>query len=298
MAEINNGEKIFETPWGNVIINVDTACVVIKLSSGFDSALLLYMIAKTAREVNPSIRIRPITVRRMNTSGLDCWDRVDNYKNAVGVIQWVKSVFPEIDISDSIRFDAEHWWNCDPDSEFMGVHHTYIVGQQMLNRYIIDQETKAGNLSGHTYKFINYSGVTKNPDFELSGFNPEVSRNKKVEAGHSIAMGDIDAPTDSVSVIYKDETRHGTLSIDPFRNGDKRVTFHLADQLGILDTLLSISRSCEGSRELSNNWTEECHHCWWCYERTWAHETFNNSQDSEQEKYKSVKYFNDMRKIG
>ena len=295
MAELTNkGEKIFKTPWGNVILNVDTACIVIKLSSGFDSALLLYMLAKTAKELNPSVRIHPVTVRRSNTSGLDCWDRVDNYKNALGVLQWVKSEFPEISISDGICFDAEHWWNCDPDSQFMESHHTYIVGQQILGRYVVEKEMKLGNLEGYTHRVINYSGVTKNPDFELGGFNPEVSRNKKIETS------DIDntySPTDSVSVIYKSELMNKTLSVDPFRNGDKRVTFYLADALGILDKLLSISRSCEGSRELSNNWTEECHHCWWCYERTWANETFDNSQHFDQEKYKSEKYFNNMRKI-
>ncbi len=290
----NDQDKIFETPWGNVIVNVDSTAIVVRVSSGFDSAVLLYMLAKTAMEHNPTVKIYPVTVRRTNTTGFDHWDRVDNFKNALGVIDWVRKKFPSVDIKDGICFDSEHWWNCEPSSEITEGDHTYVVGQHILVRYVKSKETIFD--ASRSYKFVTYGGVTKNPDFELAGFNPEASRNKRIETSPTDSLDSTYAPDGSVSVMFTSEVKYGTMNIDPFRNGDKRVTFYLADTLGILDEVLAISRSCEGTKELTNSWTEECHHCWWCYERTWASETYNNAEPVDQEKYKTPAYFNSKRK--
>lgn len=278
--------EIYETPYGNVEVNVDAHRAIVKVSSGFDSALMLYMICLAAKKYNPNLEIYPVTARRTNSLTKpylkELFDRVDNYINAVDVVEWVRNIFPDIDIKDNLLYDSYFWQYCQ-DDPIMGPNNTYVMAQTMpvvyarLLPYREDDSLK--------YKSVIYNGVTKNPDFELGGHNPEVKRNLKIPK------------TDENCVSIKRESVTGPKSaeIEPFRNADKRITFWLADQLEVLDTLLRISRSCEGPKELSNDWTEECHHCWWCYERTWAQETYKNQQSAEQEKYKSEKYFHDMR---
>jgi len=52
----------------------------------------------------------------------------------------------------------------------------------------------------------------------------------------------------------------------PFYNLDKADIKNLYDELGILDTVFPLSRSCE-SLEID---TGHCGKCWWCEERQWA----------------------------
>ena len=275
--------KYYNTPYGMVYINVDAVHAGIKLSSGFDSALLLYMTALAASELNPELIIRPLTVRRANATNFSHWDRVDNVANVEKIIAWVRSCFPQLEIRDTLVYDAEHWYYCEPDEPIVGAQHTYVMAQNVLSAYIAN-DTLIEENEKFTYKSLMYNGVTKNPDFELSGFNPERKRNLKVESEVAI--------DNSVSVIRTYTRLGGMCDIEAFRNADKRISFWLADSLGILDTLLTVSRSCEGNRDATNNWTEECMECWWCYERQWAHETYKDSATTgEAPKYISEEYF-------
>lgn len=274
--------KYYSTPYGQVYVNVDAVQAAIKLSSGFDSALLLYMTALAASELNPSLIIRPLTVRRANATNLEHWDRVDNVANVEKIIAWVRSCFPELTINDTLVYDAEHWYYCEPNEPVVGSRHTYVMGQNALSAYVINDDLIPVR-DDVKYRTVMFNGVTKNPEFELSGFNPEQKRNLKVE-GHI----NIDN-SPSVVRILKGST---VCDIEGFRNADKRISFWLADSLGILDTLLTVSRSCEGNRDATNNWTEECMECWWCYERHWAHETYKDSTTTgEAPKYLTEEYF-------
>lgn len=288
---------IYETPYGTVEIDVDAQRVVVAVSSGFDSALLLYATALAAKKYNPTLEIYTVTARRVNSLTephlREVFDRVDNYANAVKVVEWVRSCFPEIDIKDNILHDAYFWQYCQDDM-ILGKRHTYIMSQKMPYTYAVCLPYQ--NDTNFKYNVISLSGVTKNPDFELGGNNPETQRNLKLPNDNPTSV-----TVKNKSLInpllanYMKLTNLRVLLSEPFRNGDKRVTFWLADNLGILDNLLAISRSCEGPRDLSNNWTEECHHCWWCYERTWAHETYKDQQPYDQDKYKSTNYFNALK---
>lgn len=285
----------YETPYGNLIVNVDAHRIISAVSSGFDSALLLYMTALAARKYNPTLKIYPVTARRTNNytrSDLrSIFDRVDNYANAVKVVEWVKSVFPDIDIKENLLYDC-HFWNYCTDDPIMGSNHTYVSSIKTLTSYVLS--LPATENSNVTYNSIMMNGVTKHPDFELAGYNPEPHRNKKMPVVDKSLLS-IERTNVIKDTSKNNESDIKVLFSEVFRNGDKRVTFWLADQLGILDTLLKITRSCEGVRELSKNWTEECHHCWWCYERTWAHETYKDQQPYDQDKYKSPDYFNALK---
>lgn len=281
----------YETPQGTVIINVDTPRIIIALSSGFDSALLLYMTALAARKYNPTLKIYPITVRRANNYTTPVHkaihDRVDNYANAIKVVEWVRSCFPEIDIHDNLLYDS-YFWNYCGDDPIMGTSHTYVVAMRSLISYVLS--LPLGGIHDHAYDTIILNGVTKNPEFELGGFNPEIHRNSKLKIDNEKIL-----TIQTNNIVKSQNSIIKVLECESFRNGDKRVTFWIADVLGILDNLLKITRSCEGNRELTNNWTEECHHCWWCYERTWAQETYKDQQPYDHDKYKSPDYFNALK---
>ena len=275
-------KDIYETPYGTVKIDVDASALTISLSSGFDSALTFYMMALAASKYNPDVEIYPITARRVNNSGLDYFDRVDNYANACKVTDWVREKFPLLTIHDNILCDADLWWYCDGD-EIVGRQHNYLNSQRIAITYVQRKFRKKSH--PYTFSCIGYNGVTKNPDFELAGNNPEKSRNLPESIISNDWEGNNRTPTADSWWARNNYADDNILSVDhflhrdlyetePFRNGDKRATFWVADHLGILADLLKISRSCEGNKELSNNWTQECHHCWWCYERTWAHETY------------------------
>jgi hypothetical protein len=59
----------------------------------------------------------------------------------------------------------------------------------------------------------------------------------------------------------------------PFKNVDK---MWIADQyrnLGLINSLFPLTRSCEGLADATNNFTTSCGDCWWCLERDWAFKT-------------------------
>jgi hypothetical protein len=289
---------IYETPYGNVEINVDAQRAIVAVSSGFDSALMLYVTALAAKKYNPALEIYPVTARRMNSQTsspdlVELFGRVDNYANAVKVVEWVRSCFPEIDIKDNILYDSYFWQYCQEDP-IMGIRNTYIMAQKMPQMYALSLPYQWD--ADYSYDAISLNGVTKNPDFELSGCNPEVHRNFKIPTDDAASASVQRVTATNMNII--DQTflpKIRVLMSEPFRNADKRITFWMADDLKILDTLSNISRSCEGRKESTNNWTEECHECWWCYERKWAQETYKNQQPAEQEKYKSTDYFNSFK---
>jgi hypothetical protein len=123
---------------------------------------------------------------------------------------------------------------------------------------------------------IDYTGVTKNPDMVIGqDFLPELDENNNEIIVHrnpekhrdTIVIPFIE---NTVSVIKKFENES---FLNPFRNADKRITFSLASDYGILDFLLENTRSCEGRRQQTHNFTTVCYRdirCWWCHEREWA----------------------------
>jgi len=285
MIENNTTNAEYTTPYGKVYLDLDADIICLSLSSGFDSGLLLYMCAKACSDNQRKITIQPITARRANATDFAWWDRVDNYANAKEVVAWVKKCFPNVDIRDNILADAPLWNYCDPDDPIIGKVHTYIAAQGILQRYVYSRADTIQPNRRYTKRIITQNGVTKNPDFELSGFNPERARNNRDE--EAAMPGYVTCCDDNED---KTATRY-----EAFRNSDKRISFWIGDKLGILPTLLNVTRSCEGPRDLTDNWTQECHHCWWCYERVWAKETYLLPNAKPDTKYMTTSWFNSLR---
>jgi len=244
-------EIIKKTPWGNVVFKLEEN-IIIRLSGGFDSATLLYTLCDIIeKEPDPTYyKIIPITVTKVGNKYNDPKKNKANlFLTSDNVIKHAKKRYPLVHIVDSEKLEIHEWWK---DSTL------YTKRQQDL----IDKVTK----SFKNNNWIEYNGVTKNPDIDISPFekNPELHRQKKLVRG---------AIKDTVSVHFP-----FCNAIEPFRNADKRIVFSLAKQHNVLDELLEISRSCEGGSGATNNFTIDCkdgpysdeYVCWWCVEREWA----------------------------
>ncbi len=103
-----------------------------------------------------------------------------------------------------------------------------------------------------------FSGKTKNPPFEVM----ETFKDQ-------IRQTDRDAPTEKN--IYK----HHTETI-PFAMVDKRFVIDMYKKNNLLNTLLPLTRSCEGSEDITDNFKGTCGRCWWCNEREWALKEVND----------------------
>jgi hypothetical protein len=258
--------KIYNTPYGAVHIPVESQMITVRTSGGFDSALLLYMIAQTCAELNPNAIIQPITVVRANPDDDRTWlYRVDNRPIVDTIIDWVRKEIPVADIRDKQWLDAINWWE--------NGSATYLAAQKNLVVQNLNPIRKAEMANGQVSRVHDYNGVTKNPPVPMAIDNMhqyrELKRDHNDPTSPAVAI-------DSCTVVHNangDDCRY----VEPFRNADKRVTMWLADNLGILDTLDKITRSCEGDGNKTDNWTKTCDTCWWCQERAWAHrEIINN----------------------
>lgn len=66
--------------------------------------------------------------------------------------------------------------------------------------------------------------------------------------------------------VIRSTFSHRNKLYHPFLNFDKKNIKQLYYDLGILDSLFPITRSCESTE----NFQSHCKNCWWCEERSWA----------------------------
>lgn len=253
--------KEYVTPYGNVYINYEAANISVRVSGGFDSAVMLYIVAKAVYENSPTSIIRPVTIIKGNPTDMKQYDGFDCYEYADTIINWVRSRFPSLTIEDTVKDAANYWWitrddNGRPDGSY--VYTQNLISDYMVWRYVdSDSQQNLDNLM-----YCEYVGTTKNPP--AGSIPSSFEKHRDNHADNSVSK---DSPT-----VIEYHKKH--VYVEPFRNFDKRLTFWLADSQGILDTLLEITRSCEGNFEETDDFTKECGTCWWCQERDWANKNY------------------------
>jgi hypothetical protein len=109
-----------------------------------------------------------------------------------------------------------------------------------------------------SFLFVNnvidhlFSGKTKNPSKEVmnkfNDQNPQLERNNPTEKN-----------------IYK-----APVETVPWAMVDKRLIVDQYKKNNLINSLLPLTRSCEGDIKITENFTKECGKCWWCEEREWA----------------------------
>jgi hypothetical protein len=270
MSELLKTNKLYSTPYSNVYINFSAKTFGVRVSGGFDSAVMLYILSQSLSENNSSSIIYPMTTKKWNTTNIEFFDAADSFVHADNVINWVRNKFPSVDIRDSLKRGAEFWWI----SNFIDGQDrsSYLNTQNMLSSYLnwqnVTQELeKNPNINKETMLYCEYTGTTKNPPVHLTDFprGPEIHREQN-------KSNSIEKNSSTVVMFAENYCEY-----EPFRNFDKRLTFWLADSLGILDEVMSITRSCEGNKYSTDNFTKECNECWWCYERNWAHVNYKRT---------------------
>lgn len=258
----------YDTPYGAVYFNNAAKYNLMRLSGGFDSAVMLYVLAHTLNQSRPDAVIETFTVQRTNPPGIPKWERVYIVPYAQRIIEYVRERFPTIDIKDTIEEPANYWWV-----------HEFVDGRN-ISSYGNAQNNVAGYMRWQHRKrldkavdqneryYIEYNGVTRNPPLHC------------VEQSDEQHRDNLDSRTlfPNSATVCHNSTNDWLYQYQPWRNADKRIVFWLADQFGILDDMISITRSCEGDQWNTNGFTQECGECWWCLERAWAAQEYKNTE--------------------
>ena len=266
----------YMTPWGSVHFNNYAKNNGIRLSGGFDSAVVLYLLAKTLSESTTVAEpvIHPFTIIRGNPTEHEMYTRVDVKPYVDKIIDYVRQKFPNVHITDSHTEYANFWW-VHKFENGMNIS-SYSKMQEIVSNYF-RWEFGSGNLL--RIKDNNYSAVPSNLLYcEYSGLtsNPPPEEVPQSDEAHRDNIDNRTILPESLTVMHDDIEFPWSFIYEPFRNADKRIPFWLAAKFDVLDDILSITRSCEGDIWNTKNFTVECNECWWCLERKWA---YNNYAD-------------------
>lgn len=100
---------------------------------------------------------------------------------------------------------------------------------------------------------IMYSGITSNPPENDSTISKNKERSRDESSERLIE--------DKSSLAYY---------INPFFKINKKNIAEIYEKFDLLNDLFPITRSCEGDKKDTRNYTTHCGKCWWCEERLWA----------------------------
>jgi hypothetical protein len=225
----------FTTPFGEYEINLPTDTTVgIKLSGGADSAIVTYMLALYRKQENPSLKFHFVTTA--------------HYEKAYQIIK-AKDVIAFIDQEVGLG-DYQHTTNMCSAGE------DYITRQQDLFYPLVDE----GLVD------CVFSGITANPPMtvmlaaQAAGELPGMSI---IDARAPERDAELTRPIGRNWLDARGHYQYNTL----LHNTDKRGVAALYSELGVIDTLFPVTRSCE---EKTTDFTRHCGECWWCWERQYG----------------------------
>ena len=260
--EIVKEDKFFNfiTPYGNVSLLNIPGIAGIRMSGGWDSSLLCYMLAHCINLYKSDISILPLCVKRGNPTDNKELDRVDNHKVFDSIYKWIQKKYTKVKYYDPLKEISNYYWlDLYPNTDRK--LSSYILMQRLL-------EKAAFYISKTTNKnIVMYNGVTLNPQHMLH--DEETHRNFVIESDEILPN-----KSKSTFTIYNKNPVIKS-SCKPFRNADKRITMYIANELKIFNNLQKLTRSCEGNYNNTNNFTKECNECWWCKEKKWAIENYD-----------------------
>lgn len=245
----------YETFYGNVVFDLSKPNIIVCLSGGFDSAVVLYGLAHAIANNHTKNVIHPVTIRKTRNPAKGPHTAKPNpYPIVDNIINWMRTQFPTVDIEDTVCHDVTNWWIGDH-----GKNYAKATGAAIK---------KLAKDLGYD-SVIVFNGVTKNPPLTLGNeFFQEngVTVHRNPTTAREINSAGAIGSTLSVKIEH-----NGTYSeIMPFRNHDKRAAFSFADRYGDVNKFLEYTRSCEASSEETANFTVTCNTCWQCCEREWA----------------------------
>ena len=231
-------------------IPVLTENVIIRLSGGADSAILLYMICDEYCKADKPLKIWPITVIHS----------VRNWQSyhAQQVLDFMYGKFPDVE------FMTHEVRKCmDPGGK---------PNNKNANNYVDDQESLIDKVVaevGETCAVFN--GVTANPPEEIGKKywgSSKVFGEKVWELREKHRDWEFIADREPV----QDDSKRKLIHCNPFIQHHKGHVAKLYYKYELIDDLLPLTRSCEGWDYMTKNFSKTCGECWWCMERGWAFE--------------------------
>lgn len=256
----------YPTAYGDAAFNLTRPHIVIALSGGFDSAVTLYGIAQAIRDHGTGNEIHPITVRKIsNQKRKLANDKANPFPIVKNLVKWMREQFPTVVIHDVVQGHVIDWW----EDEYK-----YTQKQRDLINKIAAQYGPE-----NTTMFM---GMTMNPPVVI-GQEKHIAEDGKEYIGNAdLARDSITEPVIPGTISSWSQC-DGVIECFPFRNFDKRAVYSFADiYYGSHETFLNMTRSCEGFRRNTQNFTSTCgagpeeldKKCWWCHEREWTTEHY------------------------
>tara|TARA_B110000238_G_C16102225_1_gene428694 strand:- start:146 stop:955 length:810 start_codon:yes stop_codon:yes gene_type:complete len=225
--------------------------IVVSLSGGADSASALYLSCKHF----PNLNYYPFTARDVGNNAL---------KDAIAadiIVKYIQMKFPNANLHDIETFDfndRDPAINSEAQLAIDGKHDSELLKKdkdeysklniRQMSKIILLESICDTMVSKFKLPMI-LDGMTGNPPpeaLEIFGNKGENRRN-----------------------YYTNKPRLGYNRYKPFLNVDKKFVANIYKENDIMD-LFEITRSCTGTKKDTDNYTKECHKCFWCYERKWA----------------------------
>ncbi len=239
--------------------------VVVSLSGGCDSASAFFLTAKYF----PNIEIYPLTCKDVNAPR--------DVDAAIEISKFIKKHFPFSKIND---IEVASYNDLDPK--------TYPRARKMIkelkeyNTLNEVQMSKCNQIDDNNNAFmkivgkpLRLDGMTANPPVDVRmGF---ADRMKKHHPTRNFGPFEVDRVQGEIRRDVHDKPELKYNVYQPFLNVNKRFVSGVFKENNLMDDLYPITRSCVGGGRQTNNFTEWCWQCFWCYEKDWA---FNEVSDS------------------
>ena len=224
--------------------------VIIRLSGGADSAILLYMICDTYKKAETQLNLWPITV----IHGVRNWQSY----HAQQVLDYMMEKFPDV------NWKTHEVIKCmDPGGK---------PNNKNANNYVDDQESLIDKVvAEYAGSAAVFNGVTANPPEEIGQKYWGSSKvfGKKV---WDVREKHRDWKFIADRKPIEDDSARKLVHVNPFIQHHKGHVAKLYYDYGLIDDLLPLTRSCEGWDYMTANYSKTCGECWWCMEREWAFE--------------------------
>lgn len=233
--------------------------VLIALSGGTDSAMLLYLTCL----VHPEWKIICHTgidrgTKDKDDTAKDPWigeyasEIVDFMRNKFLDVEIIHEIYDFYSLELANLYLAKKEWEAHPHKEFLPSieGHSKAVSSRPMKQDI----RKKYNIK------LSMHGITANPPVEIQK-----------------EFGFYDIAESRRDLIYDefDWKKNGKLHYTPFVNVDKKFIAELYKQYDLMDDLFPLTRSCIGIDRKTNFFTQPCGECFWCHEKMWAFGTYD-----------------------
>jgi hypothetical protein len=239
--------------------------VVVSMSGGCDSASAFFLTAKHF----PDIEIYPLTLRDQNAP--------KDADAAIEITNFMKKRFPQSKIND---IEVGSYNDLDPK--------TYTKAQETIDKHPkykslnVVQMSKINSIDEQNTAFmkmidrpLRVDGMTANPPVNVR--MAFADRMKKYHPTRNFGPFEVDRVQGEIRRDVHDKPELKYNVYQPFLNVNKRFVAGVFKENNLMDDLYPITRSCVGGSWQTNNFTEWCWQCFWCYEKDWA---FNEVSDS------------------